>query len=99
MLFKILLLSIGAFSTSWAATSFSGLTIKNYIFYLCAQAITIALFLHANKDMSPLTYSLSVGGLVSFFCTLIVWARGTMPSPYAILGAIMIIVGTYLTFK
>lgn len=96
---KILILVVGAFPVSLAATTCRGLTLKNYFWYALSQVFATAFFLYANKDMPPLTYALSIGGIVSLLCVVVVWFKGVTPSPLSILGALLILLGTYLTFK
>lgn len=98
MLFKISILAIASLIVSFAATSLQGLTWSNYAWYVFAQMVATVLCLYVNKDINPLTYALSINGFISFFCTAIVWARGVPPSPKAIFGAVLIIVGVWFTF-
>ncbi|KKL76739.1 hypothetical protein LCGC14_2041790 [marine sediment metagenome] len=94
-----LYLSIGSLVIALAATHIRGLTINNYLLYAIAQLVAIPLLLLANKDMNPLSYAVGVNGFVGLFAIVIVLVEGVAFSHYTIIGMILILLGTYLTFQ
>ena len=94
-----LYLSIGSLVIAFAATHLRGLTINNYFPYVVAQLVATAFLLLSNKDMNPLSYAIGVNGLVGLFATIIVLVEGVPFSHYTIIGMILILLGTYLTFQ
>ncbi len=94
-----LYLSIGSLLIAFVATHIRGLTISNYLWYTAAQSCAIVFLLLANKNMNPLSYAIGVNGLIGIFATIIVLLEGVPFSNYTIIGMILILLGTYLTFQ
>ncbi len=94
-----LYLSIGSLIIALVATHIRGLTINNYLWYAAAQLCAVVPLLLANKDMNPLSYAIGLNGFVGLFATIIVLVEGVPFSQYTIIGMILILLGTYLTFQ
>jgi hypothetical protein len=92
-----LLLIIGCVATAYVATTFRGLSFGTYIPYSIGVLVSTMFFLVANRDMPPIHYVVGVNAGITIASCIFVWMRGVPISPNALIGCVLLIVGTYLT--
>jgi len=92
-------LIVGCVFVSFASVTYRGLHMNTYVIYIGCQMVATLLFLFANSKMSPMHYVVGVNSSITIISCIILYSRGIHISMNTIIGCVLMIIGTYLTFK